>query len=277
MAKMVLVSLASASTSSRVAAAIVVVLGLVLSLAVVCNGGKTSSFVRKVEKSEVMPLDSDVFKVPPGYNAPQQELVAVNNLSMEFPVSMVNLLQVHITQGDQLGKAVIVSWVTVDEPGSNTVVYWSAKGTKEMAVGEVTTYKFYNYTSGYIHHTIISNLNFDTKYHYVVGIDHTKRQFWFITPPEVGPDVPYTFGLIGDLGQTYDSNATLTHYELNPQKGQAVLFVGDLSYADLHPNHDNVRWDTWGRFTERSVAYQPWIWTAGNHDIDFAPEIVSIS
>ncbi|BBH09355.1 Purple acid phosphatase 5, partial [Prunus dulcis] len=245
MAKMGLVSLASAFTSSRVAAAIVVVLGLVWSLAVVCNGGKTSSFVRKVEKSGVMPLDSDVFKVPPGYNAPQQ---------------------VHITQGDQLGKAVIVSWVTVDEPGSNTVVYWRAKGVKEMAVGEVTTYKFYNYTSGYIHHTIISNLNFDTKYHYEVGIDHMSGS-------SVGPDVPYTFGLIGDLGQTYDSNATLTHYELNPQKGQAVLFVGDLSYADLFPNHDNVRWDTWGRFTERSVAYQPWIWTAGNHDIDFAPEI----
>jgi hypothetical protein len=55
------------------------------------------------------------------------------------------------------------------------------------------------------------------------------------------------------------------------------LFVGDLSYADNYPNHDNVRWDTWGRFVERSVAYQPWIWTAGNHEIDFAPEIVSIS
>nr|AAB30183.1 Fe(III)-Zn(II) purple acid phosphatase, KBPase {glycopeptide T2} [Phaseolus vulgaris=red kidney beans, mature seeds, Peptide Partial, 31 aa] [Phaseolus vulgaris] len=22
-----------------------------------------------------------------------------------------------------------------------------------------------------------------------------------------------------------------------------------------------------------SVAYQPWIWTAGNHEIEFAPEI----
>ncbi|BBH09357.1 hypothetical protein Prudu_021828, partial [Prunus dulcis] len=29
-----------------------------------------------------------------------------------------------------------------------------------------------------------------------------------------------------DLGQSFDSNKTLTHYELNPQKGQAVLFVG---------------------------------------------------
>ena len=55
-----------------------------------------------------------------------------------------------------------------------------------------------------------------------------------------------------------------------------MLFVGDLSYADNYPNHDNVRWDTWGRFVERSVAYQPWIWTAGNHEIDFAPEIVRV-
>lgn len=80
----------------------------------------------------------------------------------------------------------------------------------------------------------------------------------------------------GDLGQSFDSNVTLTHYERNPHNGKTVLFVGDLSYADNYPFHDNVRWDTWGRFTERSTAYQPWIWTAGNHEIDFVPEIVSI-
>lgn len=78
----------------------------------------------------------------------------------------------------------------------------------------------------------------------------------------------------GDLGQTYDSNRTLTHYEHNPAEGKTVLFVGDLSYADNYPNHDNIRWDTWGRFVERSAAYQPWIWTAGNHELDYAPEIV---
>ena len=77
----------------------------------------------------------------------------------------------------------------------------------------------------------------------------------------------------GDLGQSYDSNITLAHYESNLAKGQAVLFVGDLSYADNY-NHNNIRWDTWGRFVERSAAYQPWIWTVGNHEIDFAPELV---
>ncbi|KAF9676059.1 hypothetical protein SADUNF_Sadunf09G0099100 [Salix dunnii] len=239
----------SPSSSSVVFA----VLFLFFNTAVLCHGGKTSSFVRKVEKTVDMPLDSDVFRVPPGYNAPQQ---------------------VHITQGDHAGKAVIVSWVTAIEPGSKKVIYWSENsGHKKEAEGKVYTYEFYNYQSGYIHHCTIRNLEFNTKYYYVVGVGHTERKFWFTTPPAVGPDVPYTFGLIGDLGQSYDSNITVTHYEKNPTKGQAVLFVGDLSYADNYPNHDNVRWDTWGRFVERSAAYQPWIWTAGNHEIDFAPEI----
>ncbi|KAJ9551737.1 hypothetical protein OSB04_015782 [Centaurea solstitialis] len=226
---------------------------LLLNSALFVNGGSTSSFVRKVEKTIDMPLESDVFRTPPGYNAPQQ---------------------VHITQGDQVGKAVIVSWVTMDEPGSNTVSYWAQNSkTKRKAEGFLTTYRFYNYSSGFIHHCNISHLQYNTKYYYEVGIGHTPRTFSFTTPPEVGPDVPYTFGLIGDLGQSYDSNITLTHYEMNPTKGQTVLFLGDISYADQYPNHDNRRWDTWGRFAERSTAYQPWIWTVGNHEIDFAPEI----
>lgn len=226
---------------------------LVLKSVVFVDGGSTSSFVRKDEKAIDMPLDSDVFVAPAGYNAPQQ---------------------VHITQGDHVGKAMIVSWVTMDEPGSNTVYYWSQNSKKKMkAKGMLTTYSFYNYTSGFIHHCNITHLKHDTKYYYMVGIGHTTRTFWFMTPPEVGPDVPYTFGLIGDLGQSYDSNITLTHYEMNPTKGKTVLFVGDLSYADNYPNHDNNRWDSWGRFVERSVAYQPWIWTAGNHELDYAPEI----
>eukprot|EP01018_Ginkgo_biloba_P021010 Gb_12364 [translate_table: standard] len=216
-----------------------------------CLAGITSTYVRKPEASVDMPFDSDVFKVPEGYNAPQQ---------------------VHITQGDHFGKAVIVSWVTPSEPGSNTVLYGTEKYKyKYAANGIVTSYKFYNYTSGYIHHCTVKNLKFNTKYFYKIGIGNTTRAFWFSTPPRIGPDVPYTFGVIGDLGQTFDSNKTFQHYLKT--KGQAVLYVGDLSYADNYPFHDNRRWDTWGRFVEKSVAYQPWIWTAGNHEIDFVPEI----
>ncbi|KAI5656116.1 hypothetical protein M9H77_24909 [Catharanthus roseus] len=220
----------------------------------VVDAGITSNYLRNIHLDIDMPLDSDVFKLPPGYNVPQQ---------------------VHITQGDYEGKAVIVSWITADEQGSSSVQYFAENNSKLVrhADGIVLSYKFYNYTSGYIHHCTLTNLEYDTKYYYQVGIGNTTRQFWFVTPPKVGPDVPYTFGLIGDLGQTYDSNNTLTHYEMNPAKGQTLLYVGDLSYADDHPFHNNIRWDTWGRFIERSAAYQPWIWTAGNHELDFAPQL----
>lgn len=53
---------------------VLAVLGLLLffDAPIFCNGGSTSSFVRKDEKAHDMPLDSDVFRVPPVYNAPQQ-------------------------------------------------------------------------------------------------------------------------------------------------------------------------------------------------------------
>lgn len=54
-----------------------------------------------------------------------------------------------------------------------------------------------------------------------------------------------------------------------------ILFVGDLSYADRYQYNDvGVRWDSWGRFAERSAAYQPWIWSAGNHEIEYFPYMV---
>lgn len=60
-------------------------------------------------------------------------------------------------------------------------------------------------------------------------------------------------------------------------EGQTVLFLGDLSYADRYQYNDvGVRWDTWGRFVEQSAAYQPWIWSAGNHEIEYMPYMVSV-
>ncbi|KAK8989010.1 hypothetical protein V6N11_030378 [Hibiscus sabdariffa] len=74
----------------------------------------------------------------------------------------------------------------------------------------------------------------------------------------------------GDISQTHDSNVTLSHCELNPKKGQTVSYLNDYAF------HDNTRRDTWGRFIERNAAYQPCIWTAGNHELDFAPRLVKM-
>uniref|UniRef100_A0A1J3J9J4 Purple acid phosphatase n=1 Tax=Noccaea caerulescens TaxID=107243 RepID=A0A1J3J9J4_NOCCA len=229
---------------------------LFLSITSLINGGITSEYVRQAQPSTEMSLET--FPAPSGHNAPEQ---------------------VHITQGDRDGRGVIVSWVTpLNLDGSGIVTYWKAsnssdvKTVKKKKQATTQSYRFHDYTSGFLHHATIKHLEYDTKYIYEVGTDQTVRQFHFTTPPKVGPDVPYTFGIIGDLGQTYASNETLYHYMSN-SKGQALLFAGDLSYADDHPNHDQRKWDSWGRFVEPCAAYQPFICAAGNHEIDFVPSI----
>ncbi|KAJ6408109.1 hypothetical protein OIU84_011420 [Salix udensis] len=214
------------------------------------NAGKTSSFIRSEWPSIDIPLDNEVFAVPKGHNAPQQ---------------------VHITQGDYNGKAVIISWVTPDEPGTNEVQYGVSKKKYDFtAEGTVRNYTFYNYKSGYIHQCFVDGLEYETKYYYKIGSGDSSREFWFQTPPKINPDTPYKFGIIGDLGQTYNSLSTLEHYIKSG--AQAVLFVGDLAYADRYKYNDvGIRWDSWGRFVERSAAYQPWMWSAGNHEIEYMP------
>jgi len=212
--------------------------------------GRTSSYVRTEFPSTDIPLESEWFAIPKGYNAPQQ---------------------VHITQGDYDGKAVIVSWVTPEEPGPSEVFYGKEKLYDQKAEGTTTNYTFYDYKSGYIHHCLVDGLEYNTKYYYKIGSGNSAREFWFQTPPAIDPDASYTFGIIGDLGQTFNSLSTLQHYEKTG--GQTVLFVGDLSYADRYEHNDGIRWDSWGRFVEHSTAYQPWIWNTGNHEIEYRPDL----
>ncbi|CAI9100872.1 OLC1v1038058C1 [Oldenlandia corymbosa var. corymbosa] len=229
---------------------------LLLSLSVLFSfvhhgtAGVTSDYTRSVWPSVDIPLENEAFAVPKGSNAPQQ---------------------VHITQGDYDGKAVIVSWVTPDEPGSSQVHYGLSDGNYEFkADGTVKNYTFYNYKSGYIHECLVDGLEYNTKYFYKIGDGDSARKFWFQTPPKIDPDSSYKFGIIGDLGQTFNSLSTIEHYKQSG--GETVLFVGDLSYADRYQYHDvGVRWDTWGRFVEQVAAYQPWIWSAGNHEIEYFP------
>ena len=68
-------------------------------------------------------------------------------------------MQVHITQGDYDGEAIIISWVTPDENGGSKVWYGKSKNDYKLsAEGTLTNYTFYKYNSGYIHHCLIDGL-----------------------------------------------------------------------------------------------------------------------
>lgn len=59
----------------------------------------------------------------------------------------------------------IISWVTpLNLAGSNVVTYWIAsngsdlKPAKKRAHAATSSYRFYDYTSGYLHHATIKGL-----------------------------------------------------------------------------------------------------------------------
>merc|ERR1712063_104932 len=97
------------------------------------------------------------------------------------------------------------------------------------------------YTSDVIHRVDLTNLKSGTRYTYQLD-GHTE---WvdFMTPPALGE--PITLAFTADLGQTQDSNLTMTHMRQAWDEGKyhAVVFPGDLSYADGAP----LYWDAYGR------------------------------
>ena len=92
----------------------------------------------------------------------------------------------------------------------------------------------------------------------------------FLTPPL--PGAPTTLALVGDLGQTNNSRATMFHIwraatsdsPLNNHPVSHVLIAGDMSYADSDP----VRWTSWMDMVEPLVRTTPLSVAAGNHEIE---------
>jgi len=87
----------------------------------------------------------------------------------------------------------------------------------------------------------------------------------FKTPACIGK--PIAFAVTADLGQTNYSVNTMSNMKERWESGgfDAVLFPGDLSYADgFHP-----RWDTFGRLAEPLFGSVPTSYTGGNHELQF--------
>ncbi|KAH0971615.1 hypothetical protein GBA52_023771 [Prunus armeniaca] len=169
--------------------------------------------------------------------------------------------QVHISL---VGKDHMrVSWVTDSKHGKSVVEYGKAPGKyNSKATGEDTSYKYFFYSSGKIHHVTIGPLEPATIYYYRCG--GSEQEFSFKTPPQ---KLPLEFAVAGDLGQTEWTNSTLEH--IGSIDYDVLLLPGDLSYADTHQR----LWDSFGRIVEPYASKRPWMVTEGNHEIESFPII----
>jgi len=122
------------------------------------------------------------------------------------------------------------------------------------------------YTSDYVHTVVLSGLKPATRYQYLPGTSTQWRNF--TTPPATGKAVK--LGVVADLGQTSDSLSTMKNMMAEVEKDgiNAVLFPGDLSYADgFMP-----AWDTFGRLSQFLFQAVPTAYGVGNHEFNTGAE-----
>ncbi|XP_022857759.1 purple acid phosphatase 18-like [Olea europaea var. sylvestris] len=167
--------------------------------------------------------------------------------------------QVHISlAGD---KHMRITWITSDKSSPSIVEYGtSRKSYNSIAKGESTSYRYFLYKSGKIHHTVIGPLEHDTMYFYRCG--GNGPEFQFKTPPS---HFPVTFAVAGDLGQTGWTKSTIKH--IKQCKYDVHVLPGDLSYADYMQH----RWDTFGELVQPLASSRPWMVTQGNHEKEEIP------
>lgn len=154
-----------------------------------------------------------------------------------------------------------ISWVTTGKHTTSMVEYGKRTGKYEAsATGEHTSYHYFFYSSGKIHHVTIGPLDPLTTYYYRCG--GSGPEYTFRTPPST---FPIEFAVVGDLGQTEWTASTLAH--VNKTDYDVFLLPGDLSYADTQ----QPLWDTFGRLVEPYASRRPWMVTEGNHEIETFP------
>lgn len=167
---------------------------------------------------------------------------------------------------------VLAALAALDEPSLASTLPHTANGT-------FTCYAADAYRSGALHAATMGGgdggspdaqpLTPGARYAYQVGDPDTGT--WsppaaFTAPPPATADaLPYTIAVVGDLGQTADSEETLAGVASVKDAGH-VLNVGDLSYADGY----QPRWDSWGRLVDYHAATVPWMVIEGNHEEELA-------
>ncbi|KAL6905624.1 hypothetical protein ACP4OV_003225 [Aristida adscensionis] len=157
-----------------------------------------------------------------------------------------------------------ISWVTDDRRAPSVVEYGTSPGKyTASAAGAHATYRYFFYKSGAIHHAVIGPLEPGTTYYYRCG--GAGDELTLRTPPAA---LPVEFVVVGDLGQTGWTAATLRHIGGGGDY-DALLLPGDLSYADTQ----QPLWDAWGRLVAPLASARPWMVTAGNHEVEALPVV----
>jgi hypothetical protein len=170
----------------------------------------------------------------------------------------------------------VISYVTTQYFDSAVEYGFSPDNLSSNVAGTPQNYTFgLDYTSPWLHHLTLDGLKPETRYFYRVGTAASGLSSVrsFVTPPAPSAAAfPLKWAVMGDLGQTTNSNSTVQHILGRTNEFVGILHAGDLSYADF----DEPRWDSWGVMVDPLSSQLHWMTTCGNHEIEafFGTEFV---
>lgn len=148
--------------------------------------------------------------------------------------------QIFVAVGNT-SDSVTITWITSTAGTGTSVEYGTSASFGSTATGTTGSYKIGSYTSGEIKTVYVAGLAAATVYYYRVGGASGWSPTSTFTSNSVGAAYPYHLAVMGDPGQTTNSNSTFTH--VAGSKARSYLVTGDLSYAD----GDQVRSGSAGR------------------------------
>lgn len=167
--------------------------------------------------------------------------------------------QIYVAVGNS-SDSVVITWITSTSGTDTSVEYGPTSTFGSTATGTAGSYKIGSYTSGEIKTVHVTGLSPAQTYYYRVGGASGWSPMYSFTSNSVGPSFPYPLAVMGDPGQTTNSNSTFTH--VASSKARSFLITGDLSYAD----GDQPRWDTFQRLIQPLATGMISGLVTGNHD-----------
>lgn len=211
---------------------------------------------------------------------------------------LLSLLQLAIIRSDTDFFPEQIS-LTYDDDPQNMVFMWTLPRTSSKnsmvqigsdkndlsmsIVGTISNYTMLKYESPNIFTAKVTNLEVGNKiYYYRIGCDSGcsySDVYSFKSHPGIGPSVgssdgitqkPLYFHIVGDIGQTENSENTLQELfnqqlKFDQDKDQlygGALIAGDLSYA----NGDEPLWDSFMNLKQFASTSIPMATTVGNHE-----------
>lgn len=169
---------------------------------------------------------------------------------------------------DETTTNMVVTFAGTDTEDTTAYVRFGtdANNLDQIATATGSTYSLHSYTSPMLYKATLEGLEEGNhQYFYSVGSDDLGYSdvMTFKSHPGVSVE-DVTFYVIGDLGQTSNSETTLaelmeTESRLTTPSG-GIISAGDLSYA----NGNEPLWDSFGNMVQSAASKLPMMTTLGN-------------